>query len=136
MTRRWWGMILLAAVLTAAIVVPSVTGRRVAGEPVAGAVAGPPSSGDCVTWIADPWSRFDNPAPQIDDVFAYPTATVGPCTGPIAGEVVSVNPGAAPPSRISATDYLSQISQCPIDAIAYTGSIAPVVDVGGSSIVW
>lgn len=32
---------------------------------------------------------------------------------------------------------MSQISQCPIDAIAYTGSVAPVVDVAaGASIVW
>jgi hypothetical protein len=129
-------VIILAAALVAAVIAPNMTGRRIAGEPVAGAVAGPPASGDCVTWMADPWPRFDHPAPQIDDVFAYPTAAVGPCTGPIAAEVVSVTPEAAPPDRISATDYLSQMSQCPIDAIAYTGSIPPVVDVGGSSVVW
>lgn len=145
MTRRWWGAIIVAAVLTAAVVVPNVPGRRIAGDPVAGPVAGPPSAGDCVSWMADPWPRFDRPAPQVEDVMDYPTATTGPCpgpdgdptAGPIVGEVVSVENTAPPPARISATDYLSQLAQCPIDAIAYTGSIAPVVDVGGgTSIVW
>ncbi|WP_420123974.1 septum formation family protein [Nakamurella sp.] len=141
MTRRWWGALIAAVVLTATIVVPNVPGRRIAGEPVAGVVAGPPSAGDCVTWMADPWPRFDRPAPQVDDVMDYPTASTGPCPdpggGPIVGEVVSVETTASPPARISATDYLSQLAQCPIDAIAYTGSIAPVVDVGGgTSVVW
>lgn len=123
--------------LLAAIVVPNLPGRRIAGDPVAGVVPGPPSTGDCATWIADPWPRFDNPAPQIDDVFDYPTVTVGSCDGQIVGEVVSVEPGMEPPVQISATDYLSQLSQCPIDAITYTGSIAPVVDTAsGTSIVW
>lgn len=141
MTRRWWGAIIVAVVLAAAVVLPNVPGRRVAGEPLAGVVTGPPSAGDCVTWVADPWPRFDRPAPQTDDVMAYPTATTGTCpspdTGPIVGEVVSVDPTTQPPARISATDYLSRLGQCPIDAIAYTGSIAPVVDVGtGVSVVW
>jgi hypothetical protein len=136
-TRRWWGAILVAAALVAAIVVPVGAARRIAGEAVAGVVAGPPSSGDCASWIADPWPRFDDPAPQIDDVFGYPTATVGPCDGPVVGEVVSVTLAPEPPVRISATDYLSQISQCAIDAITYTGSIPPVVDVAsGPPIVW
>lgn len=135
--RRWWGAIIVASVLLAAIVIPNVPGRRIAGSPSAGAVPGPPSTDDCVTWIADPWPRFDNPAPQIDDVFDYPTLTVGPCDGGIVGEVVSVADNPEPPVRISATDYLSQISQCPIDAIAYTGSIAPVVQTAsGTSVVW
>lgn len=123
--------------LAAAIVVPNLSGRRIAGEPVAGAVAGSPSAGDCATWIADPWPRFDDPAPESEDVFDYPTFTVGSCDGPIVGEVVSVTSAPEPPPQISATDYLSQLEQCPIDAIAYTGSIAPVVEVGaGTSIVW
>lgn len=137
MTRRWWGAAIVAAVLLAAIVVPNVPGHRIAGEPVAGTVPDSPSTGDCATWIADPWPRFDNPAPQIEDVFDYPTVTIGSCAGPIVGEVVSVASAPVPPVQISATDYLSQLSQCPIDAIAYTGSIAPVVDVAsGASIVW
>lgn len=137
MTRRWWGAIIVAAVLLAAIVAPNVSGHRIAGEPVAGVVPGPPSTGDCATWIADPWPRFDDPAPKSDDVFDYPTFTVGSCDGPVVGEVVSVASAPEPPVRISATDYLSQISQCPIDAITYTGSIAPVVDTAsGISIVW
>lgn len=141
MTRRWWGAIIVAVVLVAAVVVPNVPGRRIAGDPVAGVVAGPPSTGDCVAWMADPWPRFDRPAPQIDDVLDYPTATTvacpGPDGGPIVAEVVSVDPTAPPPARISATNYLSQLAQCPIDAIGYTGSIAPVVDVGGGvSVVW
>jgi len=128
---------IVAVALLAVIVVPNLPGRRIAGEPAAGAVAGPPAMGDCATWIADPWPRFDNPAPQIDDVFDYPTVTTGSCTGPIVGEIVSVASALAPPMRISATDYLSQISQCPIDAISYTGSIAPVVGIGsGPAIVW
>ena len=128
---------IVAVALLAVIVVPNLPGRRIAGEPAAGAVAGPPAMGDCATWIADPWPRFDNPAPQIDDVFDYPTVTTGSCTGPIVGEIVSVASALAPPVRISATDYLSQISQCPIDAISYTGSIAPVVGIGsGPAIVW
>lgn len=141
MTRRWWGALIVAVVLIAAVVVPNVPGRRIAGDPVAGLVAGPPSAGDCVTWMADPWPRFDRPAPQVDDVLDYPTATTGPCPGPdggpVVGEVVSVDATDPPPARISATDYLSGLSQCPIDAIGYTGSIAPVVDVGGGvSVVW
>lgn len=136
-TRRWWGALIVAVVLAAAIVAPSVSGRRIAGLAVAVPVAGPPSTGDCVTWVADPWPRFDDPAPLDDDIFDYPTVTVGACAGPIVGEVMSVDPTAQPPARISATDYLSQISQCPIDAISYTGSIAPVVGLAsGASIVW
>lgn len=117
----------MAVVLLAAIIAPNLSSRRVAGEPVVGIVPEPPAPADCITSMADPWVHFDDPSPQTDDVFPYPTATFGPCTGPIVGEVVSVTVGAATATEISATDYLSQISPCLIDSIAYTGSIPPVV---------
>ena len=136
--RRWWGVIVVAAVLVAAFVVPNLLARRVAGEPVGLEVPGPPVPGDCVTTMDDPWAHFVDPAPQIDEVFDFPTASYGLCTGLIVGEVVSVSSSADPAPRITATDYLSQFSPCAIDAITYTGSIPPVVagQAGRPSIIW
>jgi hypothetical protein len=136
--RRWWGVIVVAAVLVAAFVVPNLPARRVAGVPIGLEVAGPPASGDCVTTMDDPWAHFADPAPQIDEVFDFPTAAFGSCSGPVVGEVVSVSSSADPAPRITATDYLSQFSPCAIDAITYTGSIPPVVagQAGRPSIIW
>jgi len=136
--RRWWGVIVVAAVLVAAFVVPNLPARRIAGEPVGLEVSGPPAPGDCVTTMDDPWAHFVDPAPQINEVFDYPTAAFGSCAEPIVGEVVSVSNSADPAPRIAATDYLSQISPCAIAAITYTGSIPPVVDGrdGRPNIIW
>ena len=125
--RRWWGAAVVAVVLLAAIIVPNLTSHRVAGQASAGVLPEPPAVGDCLTSMTDPWVHFDDPAPRTDDVFDYPTATVGSCDWPIVAEVVTVALAADPARRVSATDYLSDISPCAIDAIAYTGSIPPVV---------
>lgn len=125
--QRWWGVAVVALVLLVAIIVPNVPARRAAGQPMVGTMPDPPSPGDCVVSMSDPWVHFDNPSPLTEDVFSYPTATLGPCAGPIVGEIVSVTVGARTATQISANDYLTQISPCLIDTIAYTGSIPPVV---------
>ncbi len=129
---------MVAAVLLAAIVVPNLSERRVAGQPVAKEIAGPPKSGDCVTRMTDPWRQFDEPAPTDVEIIDYPSADFDGCDGPVAGEVVSVSLSATPPVRIAATDYLTAMSPCPIDAIGYTGSIPPIVQPPGGqpAIVW
>ena len=129
---------MVAVVLLAAIIVPNLSERRVAGQPVAMDIAGPPASGDCLTHLTDPWRMIDEPAPSDLEFIDYPTADVGSCDGPVAGEVVSVSLTAAPPVHIAATDYLTAMSPCPIDAIGYTGSIPPIVQppAGQPAIVW
>ncbi len=133
----------VAVVLLASIVVPNLSTDRVAGQPVARELSGPPSVGACVTRMADPWRIFDEPGSGtssvavLDDI-DYPSADYGPCDGPIVGEVVSVDDSARPPARISVTNYQTGISPCAIDAISYTGSIPPVVEraQGQPGIVW
>ena len=133
----------VAVVLLAAIVVPNLSTDRVAGQPVARKLSGPPSVGACVTRMADPWRIFDEPGSGtssvtvLDDI-DYPSAEYGRCDGPIVGEVVSVDESARPPARISVTNYQTGISPCAIDAISYTGSIPPVVEraQGQPGIVW
>jgi hypothetical protein len=65
-TRRWSGAITIAAVPLAAIVVPGRGRAPDRGKADGERLAGLPSTGDC-PWIADPWLRFTNPAPQIDE---------------------------------------------------------------------
>ena len=101
-------------------------------------VAGPPSSGTCVITMADPWQAIAQPGQADHDVIDYPTAVYGSCNRPIVGEVVSVDVAASPSARVAATDYLNEATSCALDAIGYTGAIAPVVDqsAGGPGIVW
>ncbi len=138
MNQRWLGAAVVAVVLLAAIVAPNWSTHRVAGSPVAKVLAGPPASGDCVTSMNDPWRQFTEPAPDGAELMDYPSAIVGPCSGTVVGEVVSVNSVADPPIRIAANDYLSDYSTCALDAIGYTGSIPPVVQRsdGQQGILW
>ena len=135
--RRWWGVLVVAAVLVAAFVVPNLPARRIAGEPVGLEVSGPPAPGDCVTTMDDPWAFRRPGAPDRRGV-RLPDRGIRVLRDPIVGEVVSVSNSADPAPRIAATDYLSQISPCAIAAITYTGSIPPVVDGrdGRPNIIW
>lgn len=129
---------MVAAVLLAAIVAPNLLERRVAGQSTAKEIAQPPAAGDCVTGMADPWRLLDEPAFSDVGLVDYPTAVTGSCDGLVVGEVVSVALSATPPVLIGVTEYLTEMSPCPIDAIGYTGSIAPVVQRPGGqpAIVW
>ena len=51
-------------------------------------------------------------------------------TGPIVGEVSSVDQQATPAARITGAEYWPLSAQCALNAIGYTGSIPPVVDQG------
>ena len=135
--QRRLGATIVALVLLGAAV-PNLSTHRVTGRPVAMLVAGPPSSGTCVITMADPWQAIAQPGQADHDVIDYPTAVYGSCNRPIAGEVVSVDVAASPSARIAATDYLNEATSCALDAIGYTGAIAPVVDqsAGGPGIVW
>jgi len=153
--RRLMGVVVLLAVLVFAIVAPNWSQRRVAGQPVAVVIAGPPAVGDCVTSVLDFGALLDRSRYSGDsgdgigsfdsggsfgwnDDIDYPTALFGACAGPVMGEVSSVHRAAGIPERIPMIDYQTSSSQCALESIAYTGSIPPVVD--GSpdrpSIVW
>ena len=60
--QRWWGVAVVALVLLVAIIVPNVPARRAAGQPMVGTMPDPPSPGDCVVSMSDPWVHFDNPS--------------------------------------------------------------------------
>lgn len=146
------GGVVVLTVLAAAIVAPNWSERRVAGQPVAILIPGPPAVGDCVTSVPDLREILERSG-YIDrdtgrdlgaaddgwpDGIAYPTTQFGPCVGRIGGEVSSVHLAAGTPDRITMNDYQTSSSQCASESISYTGSIPPVVD--GSpdrpSIVW
>jgi hypothetical protein len=122
----------------AAVVAPNVHARRVGGSPIPAAVAGPPSIGNCVIDMTDPWPPRAEPGFAVGDAIEFPTAHFGPCVGPTVGEVASIDTGAAPPERIVDNAYQVSVSQCSLDAIGYLGSIPPLVDrgLGQPGIVW
>lgn len=91
MDRRVAGIVVLVLALLAVVVVPSISGRRVTGAPVALRFADPPKVGDCPQPLP-PGSVYNNGStPEVSAA----AITFGPCSGPIGGEVVGVWPTAA-----------------------------------------
>src|ERR1700712_3065076 len=116
-----------ACVLLAAVFVPNCLAHRVAGRPRPVAVPDPPAVGFCVISMGDPWRFFDGLAPGDNDVIDFPTASLGSCDQAVVGEVISISAADGPPQQISGTRYQSETAACSLDAIGYTGSIAPVI---------
>jgi len=86
MDRRLAGLAVLVLVVVAATVVPGLSGRRVAGSAVPKSFPDPPAIGDCA--VSVPTREGGNFGEPFDlDVTAVGW---GPCSGPIAGEVVAV----------------------------------------------
>ena len=135
--QRYWGALLITAMLLTSAVLPKVRSSEVSGEAVATPLAGPPGVGQCVTSIVgrlpdlSAASGLTNPVP-------YPTATFGRCDGTIVGEVGSVLYGANPPQVLTLYDYQSEAEACADGTTSYTGSIASVVDntSGPTAIAW
>lgn len=119
-------------VLVGAIVSPNLLHRRIAGEAVAITAPGPSGVGDCVTSLPDVGGFISDVEVQL------PTATYGPCAGPIVGEIVSVREGVPASGRVPAEQYQQDLSQCALESIGYTGSVPPVVprSDGGQGLVW
>jgi hypothetical protein len=138
MHRRLLGGIVFLVVLAAAIVAPNVSQRRVAGSAVPITVPGPPSRGDCVTSLADVNGELQGGGFGVGDEIEVPAPGLGPCAGPIVGEVVSVQPNAGVPQRLPAPRYQELMSECGLSSIYYTGTVPPVVDgsSGAAAIVW
>jgi len=88
MDRRLAGLGVLILVVVAATVVPGLSGRRVAGSAVPKAFPDPPAVGDCA--VSAP-SRQGGSFGEPSDL-EVTAVTWGPCTGPIVGEVVAVQP--------------------------------------------
>ncbi len=117
------GALVLALVALAAISVPGVIGRRLIGSPVAQTIPAPPSVGDCVTAIS-PVPPID-PGGDVDIAAAYPSASFGSCTGPIVGEVMSVDPSAHAFGNTTLASYELAGSVCELSEVNYVGSIGP-----------
>ncbi len=116
-------MLLLVVVAFAAVIVPGVSGRRVFGSAVPAAVPPAPATADCVTAIS--------PLPPVDvdtDESArtsYPSAVYGNCSGPIIGEVMSIDLTEHPLARATIGSYQHASSECELSEVNYVGSIGP-----------
>ncbi len=137
MDRRLLGGVLVLVALVAAVLTPDVGHRRVPGDGRPIAAPEPPRRGNCVTSLAEVNSELQGGDFGIDDQINLPAPEIGPCTGPIVGEVVSVLRDVAPES-LPAPRYQQAIADCGLNSIYYTGSIPPVVpgSSGNPAIVW
>ncbi|MET3808192.1 hypothetical protein ABIB25_005221 [Nakamurella sp. UYEF19] len=123
MDRRRIGMLVLVVLALAAVVVPGIAGRAVPGRPVAAVVPPPPQTGDCLVGLTGL-----SHATYVDDTdtrIKYPWATYGACSGPIVGEVTSVDPTAHPLATATIGTYQSASSLCELAEVNYVGSVGP-----------
>jgi len=98
MDRRLAGLVVLILVVVAAAVLPGLAGRRVAGFAVAAALPDPPAVGDCA---ASAPSRQGGSFGEPSNLDASQVSW-GPCSGPIVGEVVAVQPSDHEPMSLEA----------------------------------
>lgn len=104
LTRRDWGLVVLAVVIIAAVAAPPALGfgPRVAGSAERVPIAGPPAPGDCLT------SRPTPAGSPIDGRIAIAAARTGACSaGSHVGEIVSV-------TDRSATDPAGVVVDSPV----------------------
>jgi hypothetical protein len=114
MTRRHSGVVILILALIVVMVVPMVNGRRVAGSPIAIDFPAPPAVGDCVRPPLPEATANNRTRGQI----AVTAVRFGPCTGYVAGEVVSVGDAN---SIATAPDSPYSRDRCSSDIAAYAG---------------
>ncbi|MEP6561958.1 MAG: hypothetical protein ABJD68_12905 [Nakamurella sp.] len=91
MDRRVAGIVVLIVALLAVVVVPSISGRRVTGNPIGLTFADPPRVGDCLTALPAGSAEKGGGTPEVSAA----AITFGTCSGSIGGEVVGVWPTAA-----------------------------------------
>ncbi len=109
--RRIGGLVLLVLVALAAVTLPNLSGRRVAGQPLALIVPGPPVPGTCL-------SNRARPAASTDRVGATAVA----CDGPHRTEVVAVYPVPPDPIRVDVGHgQVAVVDRCSWDLAAYLG---------------
>ncbi len=117
------GIFVLALVACVAVAAPGVVGRQLAGAPIPAVIPDPPEVGQCVTGIST--------MPAVDDVgdvdipVDYPSAQFGSCTGPIVGEVMSVDLTQHELSRTTVASYQLAGSACELSEVNYVGSVGP-----------
>ena len=115
MDRRLAGLAVLILAVVAVTVVPGLSGRRVAGSAVAKSFPDPPAVGDCALSAPDgPGRNYAEPS-ELD----VGEVTWGPCTGPIAGEVVV----GAEPAGGPATPRDDPALDCYLGAAGYAGLV-------------
>ena len=115
MKARFVGFVLMITAMIAVVSGHVLIRPDVAGRAVGLDVPGAPQVGDCVLSMAPP--DFDTPST---------TVVFGSCQGPMAGEVVSVRPGAGPAVDQSAGSLMGTSGACWADASRYAG--LPVTD--------
>lgn len=86
MDRRLAGVVVLVLALVAVASIPSLTGRRTAGQAVPLTFADPPQVGQCLTSPFPTAARMQSSVPEI----SVDDAQFGDCVGVVGGEVVSV----------------------------------------------
>ncbi|WP_395728510.1 septum formation family protein [Nakamurella sp.] len=119
MTRRAWGVVVLAVVIIAAVVGPPALGfgPGVAGSAVRVPIAGPPAPGDCLT---SPPTPAGSP---IDGRIAIAAARTGTCAdGMHAGEIVSVDDGPTTvPTGVTVRPPVPDPNACGVPVRQYLG---------------
>jgi len=121
-------MLMLIVALVAAVVAPNALGRRTNGSPVAEAIAGAPTVGQCVTAITSSSGRDREPAGTVD-AFSHarslPVATLLQiCAGTVIGEVISVTPANSASSSTTLDEYYWANPSCPSQVERYLGTAA------------
>jgi len=123
MDRRLAGLAVLILAVVAVTVVPGVSGRRVAGSAEPKSFPDPPAVGDCALYAPSRAGSRYRESPDVD----VTSVTWGPCTGPIAGEVVAAGQSGTGRSGTgrSATDSGSSgddpVGRCYVGTAGYAG---------------
>lgn len=125
--RTAGALLLLVAVLTA-VIVPRFNGALTGGTAVSSPVVPPPEIGSCV-------SRFGPIASSTSQGVLVPSATYGPCSGPIAGEVLTVRATGDLGRELSAAGYDSALMNCAQGVDAYLGA-PPGLNRGPGATAW
>ena len=119
-------MLLLLLGLVAAIALPMLAGKPVPGTPVAAVIDEPPAVGSCVGDISYP----DPAVADRTSARALPVATVVPCSGEVAGEIISVVPRRAAPVVSTLGEYDQANPSCRSQVEKYLGTTATTVIAG------
>lgn len=117
MGRRWAGALLVLLTIVGVTVIASATGIRLAGSPIAVALPGPPSIGECM--LADPAAGISaagsSTSPRVPSFGPCGSAGVGRFVAR-AGEVVAVRTTTGTDRAIA-----SNPADCRPSALAYAG---------------